>query len=130
MRNGCMVVERGRGIGRLLRLGTILALRFAGNDCTLLSGWMACGSCEKPFFPILTLIILVHLALLFFLASTARATSRCTYWLPWLRFCKSIVVGCDGGLSIGYYNDEPFKLSQNTRFVSGRAKCMNLMTTG
>ena len=34
----------------MLRLGTILALRFAGNDCTLVSGWMACGSCEKPFF--------------------------------------------------------------------------------
>ena len=52
-RRGITVWWKGRGAGgggRLLRLGTILALRFAGNDCTLLSDWMACGSCEKPFF--------------------------------------------------------------------------------
>ena len=68
------------GSGRLLLLGTILALRFAGNDCTLLSYWMACGSCENPFLLLSSrFIILVHLALLFLLASTARATSRCTY---------------------------------------------------
>ena len=136
-----MAVWEGEGGRRMLRLGTTLALRFARNECTLVSGWMACGSCENRFLSLPLPFLYIRLS---FLASTARATSRCTYWLSWPRFCKSIV-RCNAGLLSSSIIMMTFQFL-GTRFVlweiialvqigpksyclhrlsvSGRAKCM------